>query len=350
MSPRPRTAALALVTFLSACATGQEGPPASGGTQLDLVFERYSRLAGDDELARRVLSPLTFQAVKRRLEETGQALRDRAVDLSKERFSVYLPAGDPPAAGYGLMVYVAPWAQATRPRRWRRPLDRHGIVFVSAEGSGNDVDILARRLPLALLALENVRARYPIDPARVYVGGFSGGSRVALVAALAYPDLFRGVLLNAGSDPIDGERGIYIPPRELFQEFQRTRLVYATGGKDERNLEDDAVSRASMKSRCVLDIEVLVAPRLGHQPLDPGSLARALAALDRPSELDADALGRCNARLEQEIATRLGEAAAAIERGDREGARGRLEVIDARYGGLAAPAILELEARRVALP
>ena len=53
--------------------------------------------------------------------------------------------------------------------------------------------ILERRLPLALLGYWNARSRYPIDPDRVYVGGLSGGSRVAQIAALAYPDVFRGV-------------------------------------------------------------------------------------------------------------------------------------------------------------
>ena len=70
-----------------------------------------------------------------------------------------------------------------------------------------------------------MRARYPIDPKRVYVGGLSGGSRAAEMTALAYPDVFRGALLNAGSDPIGGEAGIYLPPAELFRRFQETKLV-----------------------------------------------------------------------------------------------------------------------------
>ena len=57
-------------------------------------------------------------------------------------------------------------------------------------------------MPLALLAYENIRRSHTLDANRVYVGGMSGGSRVALRVALAYPDVFRGALLNAGSDPI----------------------------------------------------------------------------------------------------------------------------------------------------
>jgi pimeloyl-ACP methyl ester carboxylesterase len=262
------------------------------------------------EIARRTLSPLTFRRVQEALSATGRALRDEPVDLSKERFSVYVPAGEPPRDGYGLLVFVAPWSQATRPRRWRPALDRRGLIFVSAENSGNEAKVLDRRVPLALLAFENVRARYPIDPKRVYIGGFSGGSRVAQVTALAYPELFRGVLLNAGSDPIDGEKGTYIPPADLFRLFQRTRLVYVTGQHDDLNLHDDAVSQASMKDRCVLGIASLVARRLGHEALDPAALDDALEALDRPSQVDDGALEECNARLLRRVASRLADAEA----------------------------------------
>lgn len=51
--------------------------------------------------------------------------------------------------------------------------------------------------------------------------GFSGGSRVAEIAALAYPDVFRGAILNAGADPIDGQDGIDKPPADLLRAFQR---------------------------------------------------------------------------------------------------------------------------------
>lgn len=341
-------AALGLCLPSAGCLRRPPVPTSPPGQQHDETFTLYSPLAIDMEIARRTLTPLTFRRVQEALSATGRALRDEPVDLSKERFSVYVPAGEPPRDGYGLLVFVAPWSQATRPRRWRPALDRRGLIFVSAENSGNEAKVLDRRVPLALLAFENVRARYPIDPKRVYIGGFSGGSRVAQVTALAYPELFRGVLLNAGSDPIDGEKGTYIPPADLFRLFQRTRLVYVTGQHDDLNLHDDAVSQASMKDRCVLGIASLVARRLGHEALDPAALDDALEALDRPSQVDDGALEECNARLLRRVASRLADAEAAIARGDRKSALALLKEVDASYGGLAAPAILELDARLAA--
>ena len=336
--------ALWLLLFLWACA--QRAPaPQAGGVLQDVVFDRYSPLSRNEEIARRTLTPLTLRLGQQMIAATGQRFREQPIDLTKERFAVYVPGGTPPRGGYGLLVFIAPWPEPTRPLMWRPRLDRHGLIFVSAANSGNEVKVLDRRLPLALLAYENVRARYPIDPKRVYVGGLSGGSRAAEVTALAYPDVFQGALLNAGSDPIGGEAGIHLPPRELFRRFQETKLVYVTGDEDELNLHDDEISRASMRDWCVFNIEISKARKLGHEPLDPRSLDLALDALEKPSAVDADELGRCNARVERELASKLADAETAISRGDRDEARAKLQAIDARYGGLAAPAILDLEAR-----
>ena len=76
------------------------------------------------------------------------------------------------------------------------------MLVVSAAHSGNDEATFARREPLALLAAHNIRKQYPVDSDRIYIAGFSGGSRIALRLALGYPDVFRGVILNAGSAPI----------------------------------------------------------------------------------------------------------------------------------------------------
>lgn len=341
-------AALSLLLSLAGCAqrTPSPFPPA---TQLqDVTFTHVSPLSRNQEIARRTLPPLTFRRGQQALAARGEAFAEQPIDLSKEKFAVYVPAGAPPEKGYGLLVFVAPWPQATQPRRWRPPLDRHHLILVSAAHSGNEVKILERRLPLSLLAYENVRARYPVDANRVYIGGLSGGSRVAQIAALAYPDVFRGVLLNAGSEPIGGERGIYLPPADLFRLFQQTRVVYVTGADDQGNLEDDQISQASMKEWCVHNVEVQIARRLGHEALDPSSLDHALDALDERPALDAAGLERCNARIQRELQAKLADAEAAIARGDRDSARDKLKDIDGRYGGLAAPAILKLDEKLAA--
>jgi hypothetical protein len=151
--------------------------------------------------------------------------------------------------------------------------------------------------------------------------------------------------LHAGSDPIGGEAGMYLPPADLFRRFQETRLVYITGEADDVNLRDDQISRASMREWCVFDIEVKYARKLGHETLDRPSLEQALAALEQRPAIDRAELEKCNARVQRELEAKLADAEAAIARGDRKGARERLRSIDGHYAGLAAPRIVELEAR-----
>ena len=333
---------LLLLASLGGCALRSAG----GGTlQPAIRFSEYSPLASSGEIVRRTLPPLTQRYGQQVLARKGQALREHPVDLAEEEFAVYVPAGPPPKEGYGLLVFVSPGDDALQPVYWRAPLDRHRVIFVCAARSGNEALLLERRIPLAVLAWQNVRARYPIDPARVYVGGLSGGSRVAEMLALGYPDLFRGALLNAGSDPIDGTRGIYLPPADLFHQFQRTRVVFVTGAHDDVNLDDDAASRHSLRDFCVFDTEVKQPPRLGHELMDANALDGALSALERPPGVEAGRLSECNARLERELSAQVALAEAALVRGDRDGARELIRQLDGRYGGLAAPAVLELDAR-----
>jgi pimeloyl-ACP methyl ester carboxylesterase len=325
--------------LLVACAHGPPRPVQDG-----VVFTQPSPLARPDEIARRALTPLTFRRTEQALEASGQTLREQPVDVAREKFTLYLPAGAPPKEGYGLLVFISPTPEPARPETWRGSLDRRGIIFVSPAGAANGESVFDRRLPLALLAADNVRARYPVDPQRTYVGGWSGGSLVAELTALAYPDVFRGALLHAGSERIGGEGGMHLPPAELFRKLQQTRLVYVTGERDEANLVADEVSRGSMKEFCVLDVAVIVARRLGHEWLDAGSMERALAALDQRATPGAGELERCNERLQRELDAALAEAEAALARGDRDAARAKLQAIDGRYAGLAARAILDLDA------
>src|ERR1700730_6918458 len=158
------------------------------GLQSDVVFSDYSPLSSSTELLHRLLSPLSAVQVGKKLASSAVALRDQPINLAQEKFTVYVPS-HPPAQGYGLLVFIPPWDNAMLPRGWAAILDRRGVIFVSAANSGNEANILDRRDPLALLAAHNVMQRFRVDSERIYIGGFSGGSRVALRLALGYPDV-----------------------------------------------------------------------------------------------------------------------------------------------------------------
>jgi pimeloyl-ACP methyl ester carboxylesterase len=320
-----------LAMVLASAAAVQDAP----GTQ-DVTFTETTPLAGNAELSRRLLSPLTVMQMRSALARAGQSLRDQSVVPANEKFLVHVPP-QMPANGYGVLVFVPATKLTTIPKGWQGVLDSYGMIFVGAQNSGNNTFDMSRRMPLAVIGAVNIAKRYKVDPARVFVAGMSGGSRVAMRLALGYPDLFAGGLLNAGSDPLDGKLAA-VPPRELFARFQeQSRLVYLTGEQDTVNLNIDAHSAGSMRSLCMFQVEHHTMPRLGHETADPASLSWGLETLLAPVAVDTQKLAACRADTDRDVAARLDEVENLKARGRRDEARTRLYETDARFGGLAAP-------------
>jgi hypothetical protein len=314
---------------------------ADTGLRRDVVFDSYTPLSTSAQVTQRLLSPLLAKQVNRSIAAMAQAPRDQAVDLAREKFVLYVPAAEPPQ-GYALMVFVPPWEEAKLPPGWGPVLERHGVIFVSAANSGNAANVLDRREPLALLAAHNVQRQYRVDASRIYVGGFSGGARVALRLALAYPDLFRGALLNAGSDPI-GDEQIPIPSESLFRQFQDSvRLIYLTGKNDSFHLDQDMRSRRSMQEWCVADVVTQTVPWIGHEVAEAAALDRALSTLSTRVAPDAEKLASCRARISAEVGAKMREVEGLVADGKTEQARTALRLLDAHYGGLASPHSLEI--------
>lgn len=307
-------------------------------------YSDYPATARLSALNARLMSPLQHAQLQAGLAASHRRLAEQTIDLERERFLVYAPA-QRPADGYRLLVFVPPWKGAARlPEGWSQVLDREGVIFVSAAETGNDANVLLRRMPLALIAADNVARAYGVDRGRVYVGGFSGGARVALRLALAYPDVFAGALLNAGSDRL-GEADVILPPAELFQRFQETsRVVFVTGGGDTANLRRDAASQASLRAWCVGGVGRYVAPRLQHEVASAAALERGLQLLVGDPPGQAAALETCRRRLADDLASRLRQADEAIAAGEADAAEALLGQIDRAYGGAAGGAVVDREA------
>lgn len=329
---------LALVSLLSCSAAAA----ATTGLLKDVVFAHDSDLASGGELARRLMSP--FDALRMQEHAAADAGRKPTLSLKQERFTMYVPAREPPN-GYALLVFIPPWDQAEVPSRWMGMLERRGIILVTAANSGNDASAFDRRAALAVLAATNVMALYHVNPQRVYVSGFSGGSRMAMRLALGYPDLFHGALLDAGSDPIGD--AIPPPPKPLLEQFQASsRLIYLTGEQDRFHLDMDSESRHSLPEWCITDVATVTMPWLGHELAEPPALEHALALLEQHRPPAPDKLEACRSRLAQALDTQLDQAQQWMQSGKTQQALRLLRRIDTHYGGLAAPRSVELATQR----
>jgi pimeloyl-ACP methyl ester carboxylesterase len=334
---RPRWLVGLCVTGICTAAFCAAPPPT--GLQRDVVFNLPAPLARNGELLRRLVSPLHAIDMQRALAGNPLALEASPLAPAQQHFALYVPTSAAPASGYALLVFVPPWQDTRIPVEWIPALDRNHVIFATAAGSGNDADVLDRRDPLALLAAYNIMQRYHVDPARVYVGGFSGGSRVALRLALAYPDLFRGALLDAGSDPI-GTTELPLPPEDLLHRFQQSsRIVFLTGSDDLVRQTQLAHTQTSLARWCVFDADSITQLHVGHALADAAAFAQGLAALFKPQVPDATKIAACRARNTAALDRDL-DYAEALTRGEQ--AMQTLTTIDARYGNLAAPRSVRL--------
>ena len=323
---------------------------AATGALENLVFSQYAGPSSSAELLRRLVTPLNAWRLREHAAAGHIDITEQPVDLSRQRFAAYVPVHMPPQ-GYALLVFVPPWNEAKVPPGWAGVLERHGMILVTAAGIGNDANLLDRRDPVALLAATNMMARYRVDPSRVYIGGFSGGSRVALRLAVGYPDLFRGALLEAGSDAL-GDL-VPLPPRALLEQFQtRSRVVYLTGQQDTANQEADRRSRSSLRDWCMENTDLRSIPWMGHDIAPPNALEGALASLEAPRPPGDAQPTACRLRIANELDKALEDVATLIEAGDSAAATKQLDALDHRYGGLAAPRSVELASRlqRAAAP
>ncbi|KFN50382.1 hypothetical protein [Arenimonas composti] len=322
----PLAAALMLLTVSAATTVAR------------LPVDAPSPLLDGDEYNRRLQSPIAADDLRRFVEASGRRLA--AEEFAGGEVDAWIPPAEPDA-GFGLLLFVLPDDSVALPPEWKRPLAERGILLLVVRGAGNHVELFPRRIPRILDAYSYAKARWRIDPARTWIGGFSGGARVAQRVAMAWPDEFTGTLQFAGS-VIVGSARLAPPPPELARQLQqRTRFVFVSGQQDPRNRGNDGRARASMQALCFADVIVRSPARLDHWVPNARELAKALDALAAPVRPDPD----CAARLDAEIAAALDAAEARFAAGDVAAARTALVAIDDRWGGLAAPRSVELARR-----
>ncbi len=303
-----------------------------------------SPLVDGGEFSRRLLSPIAADDLSRFLQSQRRDLAPEPFAAGAERIDLRVPAIEPPG-GYGLIIFVPASPAFALPADWKRPLDERGLIFVSLRDAGNDADVIGRRIPLVLHAHKFVADRYRLDPARIHVSGFSGGARLAQRVAMGWPDVFGGSLQFAGS-VIVGQSRLPPPPSELMQRFRRqTRVVMVSGAIDMANRRNDALARDTLQSLCATNVQTIVPARLDHWVPDGRVLAKALDRLEAPAAAPDAA---CEARLQAQIDGELAQAAADADAGRDAEATARLLAIDDRWGGLAAPASVELARRLLA--
>ncbi len=178
----------------------------------------------------------------------------------------------PPSESSGVLVFVKPDRSADPQSEWARVLDQQNLIWVCAEDFGNDKSS-AQRVLAAVLGLALVQRDYSIDSKRIYIGGMSGGGRVASMTITKFPHLFTGALYIVG---VDSWTRVEEPLKEAIA---ANRYVFITGREDFNRAETrrvyDKYRRAGVESAQLIDL-----PSLGHEYPDADTLTRAIRFLD----------------------------------------------------------------------
>ena len=124
---------------------------------------------------------------------------------------------------------------------WRPFLDKHNLIFVSARNAGNKAQEVTRYMA-SVNAIDQLRyAGYNLAKDRFYIGGFSGGGKMASRVAYANPEIYCGLFAAGGILPPIKDKikylkmgpGCAIPRSALRIAQKRLKIVSMTGEKDE---------------------------------------------------------------------------------------------------------------------
>lgn len=320
----------ALAGILALPAARADPPPRTGEYQT--AFSLVTPLAEGGELARRSMHELDYAAIAAKNGLPSGPL----VDPARERWDVYIPKSYDGSKPYGVLVWVHPGDQADLLYGWNTALDDHKLIYVSAFNSSNG-RVAYERMALALTGLVNVLTQYNVDRSRIYVGGFSGGGRIASRLAAEYPEIFSGAIYVEGGDGVGGEY-VPVPPAEgLALMRSRGRYFFTVGDEDPINGLFNQRAYDAYRQLCVPRVRMLRLQREAHENLERRHFVRALDYLDDPPEIKADEQDQCLKGLDALRLEAIAAVQQAVDNGDAAAARERLIVLDRQYGPLAEP-------------
>ncbi|MCE9603266.1 MAG: hypothetical protein K8U03_00010 [Planctomycetia bacterium] len=169
---------------------------------------------------------------------------------------LFISAGDTPAG----------WSQ------WQTVCRKAGVIFASPFGAGNNCPA-PRRARIVLDVIDDIARRQKIDPDRTYLGGFSGGSRIACGIVFGLPEYFGGVIPVCGAEKLREESWL----RQRASD--RISVALVTGEQDFNRAELERL-REPMFTDVGVRTKRWTVAGLGHGIPDGQTLAPVFAWLE----------------------------------------------------------------------
>lgn len=204
-------------------------------------------------------------------------------DSTKQKYELFVPPKARTAAkgksgksvageGIPLILFISPGDEPTGWEQFQAICRQRGMAFASPFGAGNNIPT-PRRVHLILDVLDDIRKQHTIDPDRTYIGGFSGGGRIACALGFALPELFGGILPVCAVGDLREETWL------RHRVIERISVGLVTGSGDFNNGEV-ARFRGPMLLSVGVRTQVTIVPQMGHAVPDSKVLGKTLDWLE----------------------------------------------------------------------
>lgn len=193
-------------------------------------------------------------------------------DSTAQTYELYVPKGLKKGDSPGLVLFISPGDRSTGFDSLRKVCDERKLLFASPQGAGNNTDS-RKRVRIVLDVLDELRREYPVDPDRTYIGGFSGGGRMACAIGFSLPEYFGGVIPVCAAGDLRDET--WLQQRVI----DRLSVAHLTGENDFNRGEVERF-RGPMLAAVGVRSKVWVAPKSGHAIPAAPHFAEAVAWLE----------------------------------------------------------------------
>ncbi|MFN8546411.1 MAG: alpha/beta hydrolase-fold protein [Candidatus Eisenbacteria bacterium] len=247
-------------------------------------FQATKLVAGDPDLATlreaasRNAAPGYVEAVARIFKNRAAGLREYQAMAANRPPLVFLPERYDSTRAAPLIIALHGFGADAMDiaSAWREVASQAGAILAApdavrptANGRGFQWLYADEGEWRVLDTLDQMKARYRIDPTRVILTGFSQGGNLTLTTGLAYPDLFTGLI------PMSG----FYTPEEMPLDTRtvvRPRIYLMIGGNDRGTATFEAARRDL--ERAEYPVRLLTYPGVGHAfpPNAQEELTRAL--------------------------------------------------------------------------
>jgi predicted esterase len=177
-------------------------------------------------------------------------------DSTAQTYELYVPKSLKKGDSPGLILFISPGDRSTGLESLRKVCDEQKLIFASPHGAGNNTDS-RKRIRIVLDVLDDLRREYRVDPDRTYIGGFSGGGRMACAIGFSLPEYFGGVIPVCAAGDLREES--WLRQRVI----DRLSVAHLTGETDFNRGEVERF-RGAMLANVGVRSKVWVAPKMGH--------------------------------------------------------------------------------------